>query len=132
MNDDEQNRVTLRDHFQKQLDWVDRYFEDKFNTLKEQLVSSRQDLDTRTAMAKEDIGRRLMELNNLRKEVTEDRGRLVEKAAYEPWRDGLEKRIQVLERNVSSTEGKASITTILWIMASNVVVALIVWFLIKR
>src|ERR1041385_1240674 len=117
MNDDEQNRVTLRDHFQKQLDWVDRYFEDKFNTLKEQLVSSRQDLDTRTAMAKEDIGRRLMELNNLRKEVTEDRGRLVEKAAYEPWRDGLEKRIQVLERNVSSTEGKASITTILWIMA---------------
>jgi septal ring factor EnvC (AmiA/AmiB activator) len=63
------------------------------DTLKEHIESRLQSMEQAIQVATREMDRRLGELNQLRKEVTDDRSELVQKQAYEPAQKELYKQL---------------------------------------
>lgn len=69
-------------------------------------------------LARNEVDRRLLELNALRREVTEDRGRFVEANAYQVWANLVEKRLTTIETR-SAGSG------VLWAIGASIVSAVV-------
>lgn len=69
------------------------------DTLKEYLESRLTSMEKAIEVARSEMDRRLAELNQLRKEVTDDRSELVQKQAYEP-------AVKELQKQISDQSGK--------------------------
>ena len=116
MNDGELNNITLREYLQKQLEWVDRYFE-------RQLMNAQTAIDK----AESQLNKRLEGMNEFRDTLKDQAQTLARKDDIEK----IEKRISLLERNQSSGEGRMSVTTVLWATAASVIVGIIVGLVMK-
>lgn len=77
--DDNNLGVDLREYLEKVIDM-------KFGAMEEALRLARVDVD-----------RRLAELNQLRSEVTQDRGQFVLKDIHYTWKETVEKRLSAIE-----------------------------------
>ena len=97
---DESDRVTLRDHFEKQIEWVDKYFQRQ--------LDSAQDAITK---AEDALKERLAGMNEFRKTI-EDRA---DRFATKEYMESLEKRINSIERSQSSGEGKDQNKAAVWV-----------------
>lgn len=98
-------RVSLRDHIDKQFELRDRA----------------------TDLAGEDLDRRLDQMNELREQISQERGHFVTVELYEQRYGEMEKRFTDLGDRVAITEGKAiGMSTIFgWILAGlSVLIAL--------
>jgi len=93
MSEDECNRVHLKEHLETRMAELEERFSIRMRSSDEALRLARQDME-----------RRLEELNKLRSEVTADRGQFIHKEVYDLWHDLVEKRLTTVEtRSVTWT-----------------------------
>ena len=117
---DESDRVTIRDHFQKQIDWVDKYFQ-------RQLDSAQGAIDK----AEHQLNSRLQGMNEFRDTLKDQAARLASKDDLV----SLEKRINLLERNQSSETGKDQNKAAVWVALLSLfgsAVAIVLFALSKK
>lgn len=110
MNDDE-HRVALKEHLERRICEVERRFEIKFEAIEQSIEVTAKDME-----------RRLSDLNQLRAEVTSDRGQFLQREAYSVWRDTIEGRLTRMEtRSVTRGETFALVLTIAGLVIAAVV-----------
>jgi chromosome segregation ATPase len=98
--------VSLRDHFERLLSDQRRYFE---RLLAEHEAHHNRDRDANNRAleeARERIDSRLTQLNELRNEVTTDRGQLVQRSTFDARMDAADKDRQNLRDEVSGVRAE--------------------------
>jgi len=116
-NDNEQDRIHVKEYLERMLQEYDRRIEVRLEAM-----------DKAVELAFQEHSRRLIELNNLRNEVSTDRNMFVTKAMYDQHRqDTVEWRETVAER-LASTESKSRTWTIAIGLFVSVINALFVIF----
>jgi hypothetical protein len=84
--------------------------EGKINNIKELMLAYREGDTTALVIAREDINRRLEAMNELRTQITEERGMYVLRdrhdSEYDLLRDHMDSRIKVLESSKANVEGR--------------------------
>lgn len=114
-------KVSLREYFEAILDEKQKTLDKAFSAQQEAL-----------GLASRTLELRLEKLNELRQEVTQDRGNYVTKEQYETKQEGLERaltnrievnldRIVALERNQSTTTGKGLGLSTAWGIALGLI-----------
>ncbi len=114
MPDDD--RVTLRDHFQAQLEWIDRYFDVRLGASKLAVDKAEQQLNAR-----------LETMNEIRSQLKDQNATFVTRTEHEEFG----KRLALLERHESSIAGRSAVSGVLWAFGGSIVGAVIVAVLIK-
>ena len=110
MSDDE-HKVSLRDHFEKQIEWVDRYFERRV-----------EDAQERVDKAEQQLNKRLEGMNEFRDTLKDQASQFITKREHE----AVESRISAIERALSSAQGRGAIVTVLWAMGASILTAVMV------
>ena len=120
MSADDENRVSIRDHFEEQIRWVDKYF------------SKRLD-DSHVAIdkAEQQLNKRLEGMNEFRDTLKDQASKLATKDEMMALIGALDKRIQSVERVQSSGEGRTSASAIWWIIGANILTAVIIGLILK-
>ncbi len=109
MPDDD--RITLRDHLQSQIAWLDKYFDQRLKDAKEAIEKADQQLNGR-----------LQGMNEFRKTLEDQAGQFVTRREH----DEQGKRIAILERNESSGEGRTRVSSVFWAIAGSIFTAVVV------
>jgi hypothetical protein len=89
--------VTLKEHLQSQINWLDRYFVDQIKAI-----------DAKTALAKADIDVRLQGMNEFRDTLRDQASRLATKDSLEALEIALSNRLQALELKDAKLAGMAA------------------------
>jgi len=88
---------TLHEHLDQRLDTLERTIDRRFASLDDALDKAEKVRDAQIVAAAADVQRRLEGLNELRQEVTEDRGMLVSRAVFDAKVDAVNLRVDGIE-----------------------------------
>jgi len=94
---DEWTVSTLHEHLDQRLDTLERTIDRRFDAMQVDFKKSEAVRDTQIAEAARDVQRRLEGLNELRQEVTEDRGLLVQRNVFDAKLDAMDLRLGAIE-----------------------------------
>ena len=85
---------------------------------------------TQTAITKaeDQLNKRLEGMNEFRDSLKDQAAKFVTKEEVALQLNAQDKRIQILERHVSTGQGRSSMTTILWAIAASIFVSLVAAF----
>lgn len=113
--------VTLKEYFTKLLEEHDRRFELRFTAKDEALALARDESNRKLEEVAAQHERRFEQLNELRKQVTEDRGQFVTKERYSIEQSSLSERITRLETRSTSW---------LWLVPIiiNIIGLILIWY----
>jgi len=95
------------------------YLETMFTAQQRELDAKHQAMESAVRLAREEVGRRLGELNQLRSEVIDDRDQFVSKLQFEPmmrerdaWRESVTERINTINDRITRIETKGNTWTV--------------------
>ena len=95
------------------------YLETMFAAQQRELDAKHQAMEAAVRLAREEVGRRLGELNQLRSEVIDDRDQFVSKMQFEPmmrerdaWRESVTERINAINDRITRIETKGATWTV--------------------
>lgn len=95
------------------------YLETMFDAQRRELDAKHQAMEAAVRLAREEVGRRLGELNQLRSEVIDDRDQFVSKLQFEPmmrerdaWRESVTERINTINDRITRIETKGNTWTV--------------------
>lgn len=90
-----------------------------FAAQQRELDAKHQAMESAVRLAREEVGRRLGELNQLRSEVIDDRDQFVSKLQFEPmmrerdaWRESVTERINTINDRITRIETKGNTWTV--------------------
>ncbi len=109
-------QVSIREHFEKQLEWVDRYFDQRLRDTKEAVIKAETALNIR-----------LEGMNELRSQLKDQAATFTTRVEF----DQLVKRLSLLEQHDAVGEGRNKIASIYWAIGASVITALAVLVLSK-
>ncbi len=112
--------ISLKEHLQSQINWLDRYFIDQVKSI-----------DAKTALAKADIDTRLTSMNEFRDTLKDQASRFATKVELELNANALDKRIKSIELSRAVSDGKTIMVSGFVAFVASVVVALIAHWVIK-
>ncbi len=118
MPDDD--KVTLRDHFQSQLHWLDRYFDRR-------LLDAKDAIDK----AENQLNARLEGMNEFRDTLKDQASKLATKDEVALSLGALEKRMQSIERILASGEGHRSVSSVWWVIGGSILTGVVVGLILK-
>src|SRR6185436_11610 len=95
------------------------YLETMFTAQQRELDAKHQAMESAVRLAREEVGRRLGELNQLRSEVIDDRDQFVSKLQFEPmmrerdaWRESVTERVNTINDRITRIETKGNTWTV--------------------
>ncbi len=112
----EDHNVSLRDHFNEQIKWVDKYFQKQLETSQKAIEKAEQQLNTR-----------LESMNEFRDTLRDQASQFTTRREFEI----LERRIALIERHESTGQGRSGVVTMLWAMGASVLTAVMVLVISK-
>lgn len=119
MNDHSDNgRVALREYFSDQIKWLDRYFE-------------KQHVRLAVDKAEFQLNKRLEGMNEFRDALKDQAARLATKDEVIALNSALDKRMQIIERQLSMSAGRNAATAVYWAIGASVLTAVIVMLITK-
>jgi len=90
-----------------------------FTAQQRELDAKHQAMESAVRLAREEVGRRLGELNQLRSEVIDDRDQFVSKMQFEPmmrerdaWRESVADRLNAINDRITKIETKGATWTV--------------------
>jgi hypothetical protein len=114
------NDVTLREHLESQLKWLDKYFTDQIKAI-----------DSNTAKAAATIDKRLESMNEFRDALKDQASRLMTRVEANAQIESLEQRMKSLELNRASGEGKMLMISGFVAFVASILVAVVTHWVIK-
>lgn len=105
--------VSLKDHLETQIRWIDRYFEEKVKAMN-------QAVDKAAAA----VDHRLAGMNEWRASLNDLSSRMATKEDT----NKIEERIKTLEIGAAQGQGKATVWSVVWAVVSSIAVGLVMKF----
>lgn len=112
--------VSLKEHLEAQIKWLDRYFVDQVRSI-----------DGKTALAKAEIDARLLGMNEFRDTLRDQASRLATKSELQLYADALDKRVKNIEISRAVTDGKTIMIAVIVAFVASILIAVISHWIVK-
>lgn len=114
------NDVSLKEHIETQLRWIDRHFETQVKSI-----------DESTRKAAEQIDKRLESMNEFRDSLKDQAQRFMTRLEYNAAHDSIEQRMKSVEITRAQGEGRALMLSGFIAFVASILVAIISHWVIK-
>jgi Flp pilus assembly protein TadB len=95
------------------------------------VLSQFRERDIAVKLSIKEVRRRLAELNHAHAKAQADRDQFVTKLAVEPWKDGIEKRINGIEREMAEARGRAITQAVFVSVLVSLVISIIAGVVVR-
>lgn len=121
--------VTLKEHIESQIAWIDRYFEAKLEWMDRHVDGQVRMIDSNTAKAASSIDKRLEGMNEFRDSLKDQASRFVTRQESAAKHEAIETRLKSIELSRATGEGRMLMISGFVAFVASILVSIIAhWF----